>query len=934
MKVRFIMALLVITTISSGVAAETWIDSTQNEDIAYFLFAEPPAIERFSLSGQLWLEPIDLPDPPTAFAVGPDGIFVAYGVTIRSSNLNGGGDVLFQEASGEVYSLVLFDGYLFALTYRQIESYDATTASLVDEGPEWWYSMGGISVSPEHRRLFGRTTGVSPSDILYVELLSNGMIGEQVDSPYHGDYPNAQTTHLFPDEARVVDNSGTIYNTSDLTYVATIGGHFDDVVFVDSAPVVLREDDLTTYDIGFSEYSTFWLQSPAVELVADEDTIFAFSPGSGTSIGTEVVPVSDLTLPDWGTIDPHELPYEPDQVLLGSDGVLYLLSTTYLRVFRWSIVEGDYIDSIVLTAAPTYMALSDDSSRLYLGYSSTDQVTFFDLTGEFDETPLVTAQVDLLGLAAPDTFVFTCDAVGAWESHLTYSADGQLISAVEWNHCSREFTWCPANRRIYHFRDGTSPNDIIWEEIGEGGVIGEKFDSSYHTSEGIRLPIRVSPDGSTVVLGSGYVYDGDSLEKLHELGTQIVDATWIDDSLFTLRDSGLYAEIREWDENFIPQNSILIAGTPVRVFGLESHLLVIYLDRSGIPRIVLRDPDAPPDLDGDGILDHFDNCPEVANPDQADTDSDGIGDACNDHIDQDGDEWADGIDNCPDVANQDQTDTDGDGVGDSCNDGDDRDGDEWANAIDNCPDTPNPDQADQDGDGIGDACDSCPAVNDESAQFIAAAAHTEGLQGSSWRTDVTIRNVGALSADIYLRFLPRQGGSNTECIQVGELPAGQAVWREDVVDSMFDVEGAGGLAVYSTGNLVATSRTYAADDAGTFGQGIPARSRNDALGSWHTATLLQFHENADYRTNIGFLSLSPETTTVSVRYFRQDFSPLLEAEYVLATMESHQVDRPLRGLGQIENAFAEVTVTSGGPILCYASVVDNETNDPTFVEPQ
>lgn len=74
------------------------------------------------------------------------------------------------------------------------------------------------------------------------------------------------------------------------------------------------------------------------------------------------------------------------------------------------------------------------------------------------------------------------------------------------------------------------------------------------------------------------------------------------------------------------------------------------------------------DSDGDGIADTTDNCPDVANQDQKDTDGDGKGDACG--SDSTGDKDNDGVkdisDNCPDDANADQKDTDGDGKGDLC----------------------------------------------------------------------------------------------------------------------------------------------------------------------------------------------------------------------------------------------------------------------------
>ena len=106
---------------------------------------------------------------------------------------------------------------------------------------------------------------------------------------------------------------------------------------------------------------------------------------------------------------------------------------------------------------------------------------------------------------------------------------------------------------------------------------------------------------------------------------------------------------------------------------------------------------------------------------QPDTDTDGVGDACDkcpgfdDNLDADDDGVPDDCDVCPNF--DDTVDTDGDGVPDGCDvcDGDDASGDDdfdgVCNDSDVCPGFDD-NGADDDGDGVPDVCDVCPDSDD------------------------------------------------------------------------------------------------------------------------------------------------------------------------------------------------------------------------------
>jgi hypothetical protein len=212
----------------------------------------------------------------------------------------------------------------------------------------------------------------------------------------------------------------------------------------------------------------------------------------------------------------------------------------------------------------------------------------------------------------------------------------------------------------------------------------------------------------------------------------------------------------------------------------------------------------------------------------------------------------------------------------------------------------------------------------------------------NFHSDVRIFNAGNSPVALNLTYRPQTGEPTpvplAETVTIG---AGAIIAVNNVLPTIWQLDGTAGavtIVAQTPATLVATARTYSRDaEGGTRGQFIPAISGGEAVGAGERALqVLQLEQSANYRSNLGLFEVTGHDATIEiVAYTAAGASAPLPV--ALAGGEFRQIGSILTQLGvPLEaNGRISVRVTGGtGRVSAYASVIDNRTEDPTYIPAQ
>jgi len=228
-----------------------------------------------------------------------------------------------------------------------------------------------------------------------------------------------------------------------------------------------------------------------------------------------------------------------------------------------------------------------------------------------------------------------------------------------------------------------------------------------------------------------------------------------------------------------------------------------------------------------------------------------------------------------------------------------------------------------------------------STYLLPASAHGGGANGAFYTTDVTLSNQDTVDATITMKFLGHDQDGSTGAEIVRTVGAGQSVAFPDVLGTLFGVSSDYGAIRFSTNTtslkVVSQTSTPTPSGIGTFGQSVPALGPADYVTSYASRSLVGLRQDSSFRTNAVVANATDQPTHVDLTLLADTGATFGTMGIDLLPYEMHQVNAVVTALGAPAGTSNAVLVvsspTAAARVAAYATIIDQQTNDPRTVLP-
>ncbi len=614
--------------LSSIAAQAALVDVKRNANIIYAAYSAPNKIVRYDLENETFLDEIRLTYSPGQIAIADNQLYFTSGYNIYRLEADGSQTFILSTAetnsTRSIIGFVVTDDIYLVSNSNESFTFRRSDNSFIQR---LYYSVPeNVAYHKADNNTIIRTdTGYQNCRVITIAddtFNATTQACAAATNPYRSD--SSIKAAITSNEDTIFSSNGFNYHKDSLEVKSSFGSPYTEIALTQDEHAIIYRDSKLSYLSETGELKgTYTLATASQFLTVYGNTVFSLS-SNNYSASIDKIDLNTIQWPTQKQAPDPESSFRFTSVHSNNADTLYFIDNQQLLIRTWDKTSGTFSTSYPLrdTVADAFYS----NGYLYLTgsdfsisrYDFSQQIPVQEYIGFLPESvSWVTHHNDTQLLAQQkDDYYVLLDRKTGW---------------LDYERSSRKTIRSYRNDNLSHLF--VSDTETYSFTISNNKISNRTLTSYQDTN--VNSPfVDLSKNGQLLINATGNLFKPGNRASLNTLNQPVSSAVWFTDNLVTFDSTTRHMTV--WDSNYLKLAGRELSSASPYLFNLGEDLVIVEHQSIGnivdINRLSFA---SDADADTDNIKDILDNCPLIANTDQADTDGDSKGNVCD--IDDDND---------------------------------------------------------------------------------------------------------------------------------------------------------------------------------------------------------------------------------------------------------------------------------------------------------